>query len=243
MTVSSEPNQSALIMTRSHEYMSTSHALGDLLALANYVGADGDTSESGRLRNIARRLLSVLHYRDPATVEHSRRVAMISVGVAESLGWNSRQRSILEVSALVHDIGKIGVPDHILVKPAKLSSAEYELIVQYHRVAVSIFQACRADREFVQMLSQMYLQYCDQEEQANGEIHLGARILAVADAYDSLSATKTFRRGHSHEEIMSLLNEQSGTRFDGNIVRALSCLLYTSPSPRDRTRSRMPSSA
>ncbi len=196
--------------------------LGALLALANSRPGDGDTSESGRIRDIARRLLSVLHHRDPATVEHSRRVAMICVGIAEMLGWNARQRSILEVASLVHDIGKIGIPDHILLKPGKLSGAEYDLIVKYHRVSLSIFQACRADREFVRMLGQMHDQYSDMEDATNGEIHLGSRIMAVADAYDSLSTNKSFRRGHTHEEVMALLNEQSGTRFDGNIVRALS---------------------
>jgi diguanylate cyclase (GGDEF)-like protein len=202
--------------------MKTSHVLGELLGLANSIALGGDASEAGRLRTIARRLLSVLHHRDPATVEHSRRVAMVGVGIAEMLGWTARQRSLLEVAALVHDIGKIGVPDHVLLKPGKLSSGEYDLIIKYHRVAISIFQACRADREFVQMLSQMHDQYCDSEEQLSGEVHLGSRILAVADAYDSLSTSKAFRRGHTHDEVMSILNEQSGTRFDGNIVRALS---------------------
>lgn len=204
-----------------NQYMKTSRVLGELLTLGDMTATDGDRSEAGRLRSIARRLLSVLHHRDAPTVDHSRRVAMISVGIAEMLGWNARERSLLEVAALVHDIGKIGVPDHILLKPGKLSSGEYDLIVKYHRVAVSIFQACRADREFVQMLSQLHDQYAVSEDQINGEVHLGARILAVADAYDSLSTHKSFRRGHSHEEVMSLLNEQSGTRFDGNIVRAL----------------------
>ncbi len=203
-----------------NEYMKTSHVLGELLALGHEAQA-ADVSEAGQLRHIARRLLSVLHHRDPATVEHSRRVAMISVGIAEMLGWTARQRSLLEVAALVHDIGKIAIPDHILLKPGKLSSAEYDLIVKFHRVAVAIFQACRADREFIQMLSQMYDQYSEAEDQVTGEVHLGSRILAVADAYDSLSTRKSFRRGHSHEEVMGILHEQSGTRFDGNIVRAL----------------------
>ncbi len=205
-----------------NQYMKTSRVLGELLALANSGGADSDTSEAGRAKSVARRLLSVLHHRDPATVEHSRRVAMICVGISEMLGWNARQRSLLEVAALVHDICKIGVPDHILTKPGKLNSAEYDLIVKYHRVAVTIFQACRSDREFVRMLSQLHDQYSEANEKASGEVHLGARILAVADAYDSLSTAKSFRRGQSHSEIMKLLNDQSGTRYDGNIVRALS---------------------
>ncbi len=212
----------AALTSSPNQYMKTSRVLGELMSLAHIASPDGDTSEAGRLRNIARRLLSVLHHRDAATVVHSRRVALISVGIAEGLGWTARQRSLLEVAALVHDIGKIGVPDHILLKPGKLSAGEYDLIVKYHRVAVSIFQACQADREFVQMVSQLHDQYSDSEDHLHGEVHLGARILAVADAYDSLRTNKSFRKGHSHEDVMGLLNEQAGTRFDGNIVRALS---------------------
>src|SRR5262245_24488704 len=70
---------------------------------------------------VLRSLLSAIHYRDEATVYHSRRVALTCVGVARELGWEDNELRIIEIAALLHDIGKIGVPDSILHKPCALS--------------------------------------------------------------------------------------------------------------------------
>jgi putative nucleotidyltransferase with HDIG domain len=91
--------------------------------------------------------MSALHYRDVATVRHSRRVAVISVGIARVLGWEGRDLKLLEVASLVHDIGKIGVPDNILFKPGKLNQEEQELMELHYNIGVDVLQASRCHRD------------------------------------------------------------------------------------------------
>jgi diguanylate cyclase (GGDEF)-like protein/putative nucleotidyltransferase with HDIG domain/PAS domain S-box-containing protein len=176
---------------------------------------------------VLRSLLSALQYRDVATVQHSRRVAMLSVGMAHFLGWDSGQQKILEVASLLHDIGKIGVPDNILFKPGKLSPSECELMSLHHTVGVDVLQACGIDRRVVEIVAQSRndCRPIDGEpvgSRTNGsEVSLGARILAVADAYDSLATNQVYRAAKSHQDIMKTLGKSTGKQFDGNIVTAL----------------------
>src|SRR5690606_21234191 len=98
--------------------MDTSRVLLSLLELVRQgelVGrGDAESLDSVVARPVLRRLLSALHYRDAATLAHSRRVALLAVGMAQQLGWESRHLRMLGVAALLHDFGKIGVPDNIL---------------------------------------------------------------------------------------------------------------------------------
>lgn len=174
-------------------------------------------------RHVLRRLLSALQFRDPGTIRHGRRVAILAVALAEHLGWDGRQLKVLEVAALLHDIGKIGVPDTVLYKPAKLSDDELELMSLHYGIVLDVLQACRVDREVLQIVSQSQVACggTDAQKGLNATPHLGARILAVADAYESLSGARTYRGARHHDEIMSILKEGVGRKFDGNVVTAL----------------------
>lgn len=175
-------------------------------------------------KGVLRSLMSGLHFRDAATVRHSRRVAMLSTGIAKHLGWESQQITLLEVAALLHDVGKIGVPDNILFKPGRLSPDEAELMDLHHNIGVDVLQACRVNKEVVKFIVQAahhYHGYVGRTRPAGTNFCQGARILAVADAYDSLSTDKTYRDAKSHADILAILKEASGSQFDGNIVRAL----------------------
>jgi diguanylate cyclase (GGDEF)-like protein/putative nucleotidyltransferase with HDIG domain/PAS domain S-box-containing protein len=175
-------------------------------------------------KGVLRSLMSALHFRDSATVRHSRRVALLSTGIAKHLGWESQQITLLEVAALLHDVGKIGVPDNILFKPGRLSPDEAELMDLHHNIGVDVLQACRVHKEVVKFIVQAahhYHGYIGRTRPAGTNFCQGARILAVADAYDSLSTDKTYRDAKSHADILAILKEASGSQFDGNIVRAL----------------------
>jgi len=175
-------------------------------------------------KRILRSLLSTLHFRDVFTVQHSRRVAMVSVGIAEFLGWEGRELKMLEVASLLHDIGKIGVPDNILFKPGKLSPDETELMASHRHIGIDILQACRVDHEVFEIVSQSHKFYNgsnNEYKKIGSEVHQGARILAVADAYDSIRTDKPYRTGKSHDKIIEILRKESGNQFDGNIVSAL----------------------
>ena len=177
-------------------------------------------------RGVAAMLLRVMKVRDPGIILHGQRISTISRGVSELLGWDDAQRAELELAALLHDLGKIGVPDHILRKPGKLSSEEYDFVSLYHHAATAMMQSLHVNHRLVSMLTMLHHNFDGagvdvQGHSIAGELPLGPRILAVADAYDSLSTPKAYRRGMTHKEVITILNEQSGSRYDGNIVSTL----------------------
>ncbi len=129
-------------------------------------------------RGVLKRLVSALHYRDVATLRHSRRVGMLATGMAQQLGWEGRHLRVLEVAALLHDIGKIGVPDNILRKPGKLSPDEAELMSVHHNIGADVLQACRLDKEVIQIVVDSHTFYdvpLDDSRSVGDEIHLGAQ--------------------------------------------------------------------
>lgn len=206
----------------------SSRNLSLLMRLARLADSDrqepGDELLGGMIhRRILRTLLTTLHYRDPATTRHSRRTAMLAMTLAEHLGWDGRALKLLEVAALLHDIGKIGVPDHILFKPGRLSPDELELIALHYNIGLDVLQACRVDRAVLDIVSQAQARYGGEDplKSQGRDSHLGARILAVADAYESMSAPRADRPARSHHEILQILNAGVGTHFDGNVISAL----------------------
>jgi diguanylate cyclase (GGDEF)-like protein len=181
---------------------------------------DGDHSPGIIAVPVLRRLLSAIHFRDAGTLKHSRRVGLISVGIASRLGWEDDNLRIIEIAALLHDTGKIGIPDHILRKPGKLSPDEAEYIAVHHRVALALFQACQVHPDVTDLVAQSH---GVDEEHLNGRtsLSLGSRILAVADAYDSLTTRQCYRAPYDRWEALQILEEQSGKQFDRNVVAAL----------------------
>jgi diguanylate cyclase (GGDEF)-like protein len=173
---------------------------------------------------ILRKLLAALHFRDSATVEHSRRVSQLACGIARHLRWEGANLCRLEIASLLHDIGKIGVPDNVLFKPGKLNADESDLMALHHCVSVDVLQAARVDSQVVQIVGQSRDFGCAATVgpgRALRTLHQGARILSVADAYDALRVEQVYRRAKSHDEAMAILVENKGTQFDGNVISAL----------------------
>ena len=165
------------------------------------------------------RMLSAIRFRDDAIFFHSRRVAIISVGIAQRLGWSSEEVQHLEIASLLHDFGKVGVPDHILQKPGKLNADERELIRTAHDVAEILFQASR----FSPTTLDIFRDTQSLSGDGGGHLgrHLGARILTVADAFDSLTHDQAHRRALTREEALQHLQNTEGAKFDRNVVAAL----------------------
>lgn len=207
----------------------SSRNLLGLMALANAAQRDlnsgsPETTLDGVIsKAVLRSLLGALHYRDVGTLRHSRRVALLAAGLAHHLGWEGRHLRVLEVAALLHDVGKIGVPDNVLYKPGKLSAEEVELMDLHHGIGLNVLQACRVDPEVLRIVDQAHRAYSvkDTDERVIRDVHIGARILAVADAYESLCTEQVYRVAKPHEEIMNLLMAESGKQFDGNVVNSL----------------------
>lgn len=175
-------------------------------------------------RSVMRQLMLAMQYRDPALVRHSRQVATLAVEVAGQLGWEGEQLQILEAASLLHDLGKIGIPDIIMYKPGQLSPEETELMHLLYRITGDVLQACGANLEIIDIITQAQDHYggsATESAAIGSEIHQGSRILAVADAYESLVNRQAYREAHSHAQAMDILSRGAGSRFDGNVISAL----------------------
>ncbi len=175
-------------------------------------------------RSILRDLVTALRYRDENTFLHSQRVGQLAVGLARHLYWNEETIHLLEIAALLHDIGKIGIPDHILYKPGQLTGDETSLMALGTEIANDILQICHVKPELRQAIIESRMHYSfleDQTRELGQELSLAGRLLAVADVYESLSRDQVYRRAFTHEEIIDYFNEQAGKQFDSNMVTAL----------------------
>ena len=206
----------------------TSAIITNLLILSEHARQEQEASNESQIipRQALVLLLRTMKLRDPAIVTHGQRIAAISSGLAQLLGWNDAQRRALEVAALLHDLGKIGVPEHIIRKPGKLSFEEYDYVNHHHQAAICLLQALQADSSLITILTPLHRNFDAAgvekgEVNVTGELPLGSRILAVADAYDSLSSPKAYRRGMTHEQVMKVLQDHSGTRYDGDVIRTM----------------------
>lgn len=171
-----------------------------------------------------RSLLSALHLRDVGTMQHARRVAQLATGLAQFLGWEGRHLKLIEVAGLLHDIGKIGVPDTVLHKPGALGPDEAALMGLHHNICIDVLQAAGVDSEVIAIVGQSREKFGASSgvyRRPGEPMHMGARILAVADAYDAIRCDWIYRQSKTHETTLEILREHSGAQFDGNIVSAL----------------------
>ncbi len=165
----------------------------------------------------------LLDLRDLGTGVHSTRLAEWAVRVGRKLGIEETDLHQLEVAALLHDIGKIGVPDSILKKEGKLTDEERALMNKHPEYSWSILR-------LFPNLDKASLYALHHHESYNGrgypgglkagEIPIGSRIVAVIDAYDAMISNRCYRKGFPHEEAVRRLMADSGAQFDPIVVQA-----------------------
>jgi HD-GYP domain-containing protein (c-di-GMP phosphodiesterase class II) len=193
--------------------------------------------------DVMRAIAAIIDAKDGNTHRHSERVAQFSVRLARELGLSSDNRAIVEVSALLHDLGKIGVPDAILNKPGALTDQEFEEMKQHPAHGAAILANIQSEK--VQQLLPGVKYHHERwdgtgyPEGLKGEdIPLLGRILAVADFLDALSSDRTYRAATPVEDVIDIIRKMSGSAFDPAIVEALLTLhergelaLPVSPTP------------
>ncbi len=169
-------------------------------------------------------LLSALSFRDPQTGDHSRRVADMCVRAARGL-FSEAETFVLEVAALLHDIGKIGVPDTILLKPGKLSAAEWEIMSQHDRIGVEIVQSAFGCESLSEIIRRHHGRFDEAPTEAidpaadSHQIALRqSRLLAIADAYDAMTNDRVYRAAMSQEQSFEELRKCAGSQFDPELV-------------------------
>jgi len=175
-----------------------------------------------------RALAAAIDAKDPYTKGHSERVAETSVALAEELNLSDRDIENIEYTALLHDIGKIGIADNILGKKGSLTSQEFDKIKEHTIVGANIIEP-------VDFLKNSYRAIYHHHEKYNGkgypdglkseDIPILARIIAVADAYDAMGSDRPYRKKLDKDKILKELKEQSGKQFDPEVVKVLMSIL------------------
>ncbi len=169
------------------------------------------------------------HYRG----QPSALIASIVVALGRQLQLPDVELDRLRVAALLHDVGKVAVPPEILDKPSALTSAEWRTVVQHPRIGQVILEQAAALKEAVPIILHHHERFAGHGYpyglRAN-EIPLGARIVAIADAYDAMVHDRPYKRAVSHEQAIEELRRHAGTQFDPELVE-LFCDLYASQAP------------
>lgn len=166
-------------------------------------------------------LASALDARDCYTAGHSRRVSEYSCAIARQLGFDAEQVDELRIGALLHDIGKIGIPDSVLRNPGRLTSDEVHLIQQHPAIGRRILEGVHG---FAPYLSTVELHHENWDGTGypygltGEEAPLAARIVHVADAYDAMTSDRPYRSGVSSKDAVRILEENAGTQFDPAVV-------------------------
>lgn len=172
--------------------------------------------------------------KDKYTTGHSLRVAAYSRELARRMGMPKSEQERIYYIALLHDIGKIGIPDQILNKPGKLTPAEMDVIRTHPAIGGNILQnftAIKGIEEGARYHHERYdgNGYC--EHKAGEDIPQEARIIAVADTYDAMSSTRCYRAAMSAEEIVAELKRVSGTQLDPQIVPHMLAMIDDCTAP------------
>lgn len=179
------------------------------------------TALNSSYKNTIATLSNAVDARDPYTAGHSDRVAAISMVIGEKLGLSSELLEKLEISAMFHDIGKLGVPDNILLKPGKLDELEFQKIKEHPSIGVSILKNIDFLKNSLPIILHHHERYSGggyPDGISKGDIPLEARIICVADTYDAMTSDRPYRKGLSHEEAIVEIVKFKGIQFDPEIV-------------------------
>ena len=168
-------------------------------------------------------LVMAIDAKDPYTHFHSLRVSEVSGVLSEELGLDKGEVEQIRLAALLHDVGKIGVPEHVLLKPGKLTPEEWGEMKQHPLHSVHILEQVKQFSPIVKWVRHEHEHYdgSGYPDQLKGEaIPLPSRIIAVADAFDAITSDRYYRKGRSEEVALSILQEGSDSQFDPAVIRA-----------------------
>ena len=161
--------------------------------------------------------------KDQYTHQHILRVQHYAMATARQMGLTGNELQGLETGALLHDIGKLGIPEHILLKPGRLTDEEFDKIKEHPQRGADILDPVDFPWPVLPVVKYHHEKWNGTgypSGLAGEEIPLTARILAVADVYDALTSARPYRKAWSHEKAISVITKDAGTHFDPDIVAA-----------------------
>jgi HD-GYP domain-containing protein (c-di-GMP phosphodiesterase class II) len=169
------------------------------------------------------------HYRG----QPSALIATIVVAMARTLDLPENEVERIRTAALLHDLGKVAVPHEILDKPTALTSSEWRTVVQHPRIGQVILEQAAALKDAVPIILHHHERYSGHGYPfglRGNDIPLGARIVAIADAYDAMTHDRPYKRAVTHDQAIQELRRHAGTQFDPDLV-SLFCDLFATRAP------------
>src|SRR3954469_19186086 len=202
--------------------------------LASVLGGNLDPVAGNEHLSAVLVLAETLDLRDSGTASHSQTVGRLSALIAKALGFDDGRVERIRLAGMLHDIGKIGIPDWILHKPGKLDASEWAEIRKHPEMGARIAASAKLDD-----ISEWILCHHERVDGRGypgglpaGEIPVEARVLAVADAYEAMTAERVYKRAMRASEAEAELRRQSGTQFDAAVVDALlGAIAVEAPAP------------
>jgi putative nucleotidyltransferase with HDIG domain len=195
--------------------------------MASVAAAEAQTEAAytGAIRALA----AALDARDPYTAGHSERVSVLSVAIGRGLNLPDEELEVLRLGALLHDIGKIGVPDDVLRKRGQLTGSEYDTIKMHPVLGARILRSVPFLAPHIPIV-ELHHERPDGRGYPHGlhdqDIPLAARIVHVADAYDAMTSARAYRAAMPARDALRELWRCAGTQFHADIVGALAAALH-----------------
>jgi putative nucleotidyltransferase with HDIG domain len=204
----------------SRELDALTETFNALMASVSIAEAQTEAAYTGAIRALA----AALDARDPYTAGHSDRVSVLSVAIGRSLSLGSDDIEVIRLGALLHDIGKIGVPDDVLMKPGPLTAGEFDAIKQHPVLGARILRSVPFLARHIPIV-ELHHERPDGRGYPHGlrgdDIPLAARVVHVADAYDAMTSARAYRGARPPGEALRELWRCAGTEFHAEIVGAL----------------------
>jgi HD-GYP domain-containing protein (c-di-GMP phosphodiesterase class II) len=218
------------------------HAVGSRPLTGGLRASDLVEHEATFLGGRVRAILVLLGDKDPSTEGHTRRVALLAVAIGERLGLPEGRLRQLALGGLLHDVGKLSVPNAILNKPGRLTDEEFTEIRRHPGAGRQLLSDLGGFPKLVLDLVESHHERLDGDGYPNrvpaAELDIAVRILTVADVYDALTADRVYREAWTSERALALLDEESGRAFDPACVAALRKLVEIEVPGLDRTVAR-----
>ena len=185
------------------------------------------------LASMSRALSVALGERDLRTLGHSERVVKLSTELAIHLDFTEREVNQLILGAEFHDLGKIGIPDHVLHKPAAFDQNEWDCMKLHPIIGERIIRAigCEHSAE-IALIVRHHHEHFDgsgyPDKLVGTDIPVFARIISLADCYDAVSEPRPYHKARQHSDIMDLLESESGSKHDPDLLHAFSAMIEKS---------------
>jgi HD-GYP domain-containing protein (c-di-GMP phosphodiesterase class II) len=185
------------------------------------------------LHKYTKALSVALEQRDIFTRLHSDRVVCLAKEIAEHCKLTNEQINVITISAAFHDIGKIGIPDSVLLKPSELDAAEWEIIKRHSEFGEKIMLATElvGSQQAAVLIRQHHENYNGTgypDQLAGEDIIIGARVIAIADGYDAIAMRRSYHQARAHAEVMKIMHEETGTKYDPDLMHIFGKLIRNS---------------